>query len=84
MKGNIKRIICELNPNNVHGHDIISIRMVKMSGRAIIEPIFKILKGCLKCGIFPDDWKKGNVVPIFKKATNKHQKSSPNLSSSNL
>ena len=55
-----------------------------MSGRAIIEPLLKILEGCLKCGIFPDDWKKGNVVPIFKKATNKYQKPAPNLSSSNL
>ena len=41
--------------------------MLKMSGDAIIEPLFKIFKNCLKCGIFPDDWKKGNIVPIFKK-----------------
>ena len=46
---------------------MISIRMLKMSGDAIIEPLFKIFKNCLKCGIFPDDWKKGNIVPIFKK-----------------
>ena len=41
--------------------------MLKMSGDAIIETLFKIFKNCLKCGIFPDDWKKGNIVPIFKK-----------------
>ena len=46
---------------------MISIRMLKVSGDAIIEPLFKIFKNCLKCGIFPDDWKKGNIVPIFKK-----------------
>ena len=45
---------------------MISIRMLKMSGDAIIEPLFKIFKSCLKCGIFPDDWKKENIVPIFK------------------
>ena len=40
--------------------------MLKMSGDTIIELLFKIFKNCLKCGIFPDDWKKGNIVPIFK------------------
>ena len=67
MKDDIKRIICKLDPNKAHGRAMISIRMLKMSGDAIIKPLFKILKNCLKCGIFPDDWKKGNIVPIFKK-----------------
>ena len=70
-KDDIKRIICNLDPTKAHGHDMISIHMLKMSSNAIIEPLSKIFKNCLKCGIFPDDWKKGNIVPIFKKATNK-------------
>ena len=67
MKDDIKRIIRNLDPNKAHGHDMISIRMLKMSGDFIIEPLFKIFKNCLKCGIFPDHWKKGNIVPTFKK-----------------
>ena len=66
-KDDVKRIVCKLDPNKAHGHDMISFRMLKMSGGAIIEPLFKIFKNCLKCGIFPDDLKKGNIVPIFKK-----------------
>ena len=66
-KDDIKRIICKLDPNKAHGHGMISIRMLKLSGDAIIESLFKILKNCLKQGIFLDDWKKGNIVPIFKK-----------------
>ena len=73
-KDDIKRIICKLNPNKAHGHDMINIRMLKMSGNTIILPLFKIFKNCLKCGIFPDDWKKGNIVPIFKIVTNKTSK----------
>ena len=46
---------------------MISICMLKMSGDAIIEPLSKIFNNYLKCGIFPDDWKKGNIVLIFKK-----------------
>ena len=48
MKDDIKRIICKIDPNKAHGHDIISIRMLKISGDAIIEPLFKIFKNCLK------------------------------------
>ena len=66
-KDDIKRIICKLDSNKAHGHDMISIRMLKMSGDAIIKHLFKIFKNCLKCGISPDDWKKGNILPIFKK-----------------
>ena len=66
-KDDIKRIICKLDHNKAHGHDMISIRILKVFGDAIIQPLYKIFKNCLKCGIFPDDWKKGNLVPIFKK-----------------
>ena len=66
-KDDIKRVICKLDPNKAHGHDMISIRMLKMSVDTIIEPLFKIFKNSLKCGILPDDWKKGNIIPIFKK-----------------
>ena len=62
-----KRIICKLDPNKAHGHDMISFGMLKSSGDVMIEPLFKIFKNCSKCGIFADDWKKGNIVPIFKK-----------------
>ena len=66
-KHDIKRIICKLDRNKAHGHDMISICMLKVSGGAIIEPLFKIFKNCLKCGIFSDGLKKGNIIPIFKK-----------------
>ena len=66
-ENNIKRIIRKNDPKKAYGHDMISIHLLKMSGDAIIEPLFKVFKNCLKCGIFPDDWKKGNIAPIFKK-----------------
>ena len=37
-----------LNPNKVHGHDMISNLMLRMSILAIKEPHFKIFKYCLK------------------------------------
>ena len=66
-KDDIRIIACKLGSNNAHGHDMISICMVKMFGDAIIEPLFTIFKNCLKYGTFPHDWKKGNIVPVCKK-----------------
>ena len=84
MKDDIKRIICKLDPNKAHCRDMISIRMLKLCSDAIIEPLFKIFKNCLKCGVFPDDWKKRNIVQIFKKGNKQKIKNSSSLSSSDL
>ena len=58
MKDNVKIIIYILDPNKVHGYDMVRISMLKISGNTIIELLFTIFKNCLKGGIFLDDWKK--------------------------
>ena len=79
------RIICKLDPNKVHGHDIIITGMLKMSGNVIIQSLFTIFNFFKKCEIFSDDWKNGNIVPIIKKRQQaKHKKLSSSLSSSDL
>ena len=32
-----------------------------------MKPLSTIYKNCINCGIFPDIWKKSNVIPIYKK-----------------
>ena len=63
----IAKIIQKLDSGKAHGHDNISIRMLKICGSAIYEPLVTIFKQCVDTGIFPSDWKKGNIVPIHKK-----------------
>ena len=65
VKYDIKKNICKFDPIKAHGHDMIIIHMFKMSSDAINEPLFIIFKNCLKREIFPNDWKKGNIVPII-------------------
>ena len=60
-------IIRGLNVNKAHGHDGISIRMLKICGESISEPLTKIFKNCLSTGYFPQSWKRGNVIPVHKK-----------------
>ena len=62
------------DPSKAHGHDIISISMLKMSGDAVIEPLVTNFKNYLKCGIFPDDWKKEILYLYLEKVTNKTSK----------
>ena len=63
----IAKIIQNLDSGKAHGHDNISIRMLKICGSAIYKPLAIIFKQCVDTGIFPSEWKKGNIVPIHKK-----------------
>ena len=63
----IAKVIQNLDPNKAHGHDNISIRMVKVCGPSIYKPLEIIFNQCLETGVFPSEWKKGNIVPIHKK-----------------
>ena len=63
----ILQIIRNLDSNKAHGHDMISIRMLKLCGDSICKPLELIFKTCLRNGRFPLEWKKANVVPIHKK-----------------
>ena len=35
--------------------------------RLIVKPLSIIFKNCIDNGIFPDIWKKSNIIPIHKK-----------------
>ena len=55
----IKSIINELDPSKVHGHEIISIRMIKMiklCGDSICKPLEMAFKSCLNQGVSPAEW----------------------------
>ena len=62
----VGKIIQNLNPNKAHGHDNISIRMLKICGSTIYRPLEIIFKEVLSTGLFPSEWKKGNIVPIME------------------
>ena len=59
--------IKSVDPNKSHGWDNISIKMIKMCGESLALPLKMIFEAALNDGVFPDDWKKGNIVPVHKK-----------------
>ena len=56
-----------MDPNKAHGHDGISIRMLKLCASSISKPLFLLFKHSLENKCFPNEWKKANIVPIHKK-----------------
>ena len=66
-KDDILRITNNLDRSKAHGHDEISIRVLKICGDSICRPLNIIFKTCLRTGKFPLELKEGNIVPIHKK-----------------
>ena len=63
----ILSIIESLNSNKSHGWDKLSIKMIKMCDKTLVHPLKLIFRASIQEGVFPDCWKKANVVPIHKK-----------------
>ena len=45
-------LIKNLDPNKAHDHDMISIRMLKLSVKSICKPLDLIFQSCMKQGKF--------------------------------
>ena len=63
----LMKIIRNLNVNKAHGHDDISIRMIKMYDESLVRPLSIIFRNSLNSCIYPSTWKKANVIPVHKK-----------------
>ena len=45
----------------------MSVCMVKICDKSLVEPLFNISQFSLATGNFPSNWKRGNIVPVHKK-----------------
>jgi hypothetical protein len=61
----VKKKLLALKPNSAPGPDKISPRVLHSNAAALAS----IFNKSLDEGTVPDDWKKANVTPIFKKGT---------------
>ena len=64
----ILKIIRSLNIHKAHGHDDISIRMVKICDKSLLKPLILLFKYATKLSCYPDVWKKSNIIPVLKKS----------------
>lgn len=63
----VKAKLDDLKTHSAPGPDEISPRLLKTFSSSLSYPLAKIFKQSLITGNVPEDWKKANVTPIFKK-----------------
>ena len=60
--------IRSLDPSKAHGHDMISIRMLKICGKPVCKPHELIFRSCIKHRKTSNEWEIANVVLVHKKS----------------
>ena len=63
----IVKIIRSLDQNKPHGHDEVSIRMIRLCASSISKPLHLIFSNCLETQSLPKEWKKANIMLVHKK-----------------
>ena len=66
----ILKIIRALNIHKAHGHDDISIRMIKICDKSLLKPLMLLFENSTKSSCYPDIWKRTNIIPVHKKMIN--------------
>ena len=64
---NLKNILIGLKANKAHGHDDISVNMIKLYGESPVLPLNLIFNNILRTAKFPKQWKRANVTLVHKK-----------------
>ena len=63
----ILKIIRALNIHEAHGHDDISIRMIKICDKSLLKPLTILFQNSTKSSCYPVIWKRSNIIPAHKK-----------------
>ena len=61
------KIIRSLNIHKAHGHDDISIRMIKICDKSLLKPITILFQNSINSSCYPIIWKRSNIIPVHKK-----------------
>ena len=62
----LKRIKA-LNIHKAHGHDAISIRIIKICDKSLLKPLILLFENSTKSSCYPDIWKRSNIIPVHKR-----------------
>ena len=62
----INKLIQNLPNKNSSGHDSISNNLLKKLAPSILVPLTLLFNKSLETGVFPDEMKKADVVPLYK------------------
>nr|XP_054757211.1 cylicin-1-like [Lytechinus pictus] len=63
----VYKLLHDLNPHKASGPDMIPARLLKELALELTPIFVHFYQASLNQGTIPEDWKKGNIVPVFKK-----------------
>ena len=66
----MKEILENLNPPKAVGEDGISLRLLRLSAPVMTEEITRLINFLIANRSWPNEWKCGNLTPVFKKDEN--------------
>ena len=64
---NVENVLQQLNPNKATGWDAIPSKFLKFGAKELATPLTTLYNACIDQSEWPEDWKKGEWVPSFKK-----------------
>ena len=59
----VLKIIGALNIHKAHGHDDISVRVIKICDKSLLKPLILLFENSTKSSCYPDIWKRTNIIP---------------------
>lgn len=62
----VKKLLQKVNVSKATGLDNISNRILKIAAPVIYQQLTDIFNLSIKLNVFPTDWKKAKVLPVFK------------------
>lgn len=62
----LSKCITGLKNGKSYGSDLIMNDIIKAAAPVIEQPLIRLFNLCLDSGIYPEEWCKGYMVPIFK------------------
>ena len=62
----ILRLIRSLNVHKAHGHDDISIRMIKICDKSLVKPLIILFQNSITSTHYPYISKRSNIIPVHK------------------
>ena len=70
-ESDVRAALAMISPNKACGTDDISARIIIECTDELVVPLTKICNLSVMSGVFPERWKRANIIPLFKKGDKK-------------